>query len=188
MIGRCIQEKSPFGVCLIKAGSEVGGAATEPFRVGTTAHITGVQELDEGRMNITCTGGNRFSIREITQQTPYLVAEVEVLGAIPETGERVDEVVHTASALFAEYVRLNLAVANQWSRTIELPSQPAALSDYIAARLGIDLWARQRLLEEPSPTLRLQVEIELIAGLIRDLNVRVQAARSTRWLGFGVLN
>ena len=68
MISRCVERGEPFGVCLIRRGSEVGEAAVEPFRVGTTAHIRELQELAEGRLNIVCTGGQRFTIREISDR------------------------------------------------------------------------------------------------------------------------
>lgn len=187
MINHCIETGAPFGVCLIQSGAEVGPAA-QPFETGTTAHITSVQRLEGGRMNITCTGGNRFTIRRVTQQAPYLVADVEILGRSPEPESAAEALIHTAGELFAEYMRLNLAVVNQWSRSIEMPSGPAALSDYIAPRLTVGLPALQRLLEEPSPKTRLQLEIEYTASLIRQLTHRVQRAQTSRWNGFGVLN
>jgi Lon protease-like protein len=187
MIGGCLERGAPFGVCLIREGSEVGGAA-QPFEVGTTAYITSVQELDEGRMNITCIGGERFRIVEITERAPYLKARVETVQPKTETGETVDNLVDTANALFAEYVRLNLATTNQWARAIEMPSDPNELADFVAGRLGIDTWTKQRLLEQMSPTLRLQAEIEILSAAIRQLTVHVQVVRSQRWMGFGVLN
>ena len=49
MIGACSEHDTPFGVLLIKEGQEVGDPA-EPFQVGTTARITEVQQLEDGRM------------------------------------------------------------------------------------------------------------------------------------------
>jgi len=59
LIGRCLEEKLPFGVVLIRKGNEVGEPG-EPFDVGCTAHILRVQHLQEGRMNLLCRGGKRF--------------------------------------------------------------------------------------------------------------------------------
>ena len=187
MIADCIAAKRPFGVCLIREGNEVGTAA-EPFDFGTTAHIRSVEELDEGRLNIVCTGGQRFRVAEITQHSPYLAAEVSVVAPEDETGDQLDDLAGTAGALFAEYVRLNLASVNQWARGIEVPSDPGGLADFIGGRLGVDVWTKQRLLEQLSPTLRLQAEIEILAEAIRLLEPRVRVARAQRWTGFGVLN
>src|SRR6185295_4168291 len=76
MVSRCLGRGEPFGVCLIRAGQEVGAPA-EPFGIGTTAYIREVQELDEGRLNIVCIGGERFILGEITSSTPYITARIE---------------------------------------------------------------------------------------------------------------
>src|SRR3990172_7303439 len=61
MIRRCLEERTPFGVLLIRKGNEVGEPA-EPFDVGTVADMVRVQHLQEGRMNILCRGGERFRV------------------------------------------------------------------------------------------------------------------------------
>jgi Lon protease-like protein len=184
MINTCIDERRPFGVCLIKEGEEVGAVA-QPFKTGTTAHIREVQRLDEGQMNIVCIGGERFVIVSIVQETPYIVAEVQ--GLRQERLEAKD-VSETAASLFAEYVRLNLAMTNQWARTMEMPSDAGMLADFIGARLAVDVLTKQRLLEQLSPELRLQGEVEILGRAIHLLGTQVEVARAARWLGFGVLN
>lgn len=184
MINTCIEEKRPFGVCLIREGKEVGAPAA-PFKVGTTAHIREVQRLEEGRLNIICVGGERFEITSVEQETPYLTAEVR--GLRQEHAEAKDAA-EAAAALFAEYVRLNLAMTNQWARNIEMPSDAGALADFIAARVAVDAITKQRLLEQLSPELRLQAEIEILARAVNLLGTQVNVARAARWLGFGVMN
>lgn len=188
MINTCIDEKRPFGVCLIREGSEVGRTAAKPFDVGTTAHISEVQRLEEGRLNIACTGGERFRIKHVTQETPYLAAEVELLPPQTQDDERTRDLAQTAAALFSEYVRLNLAMTNQWARSIEMPTDAGSLADYIGGRIAIDPWAKQRLLELLSPVLRLEAEIQLLSEAIHQLQGHVQVARAQRWMSFGVMN
>lgn len=187
MIGLCLDRGRPFGVALIRRGNEVGEAA-EPFDVGTTAYITQVQRLPEGRMNLVCRGGQRFRIRRMTLREPYLVAEVEILQT--EAGDEAQEreLAEAAGALFAEYTRLYLAISNQWARSIEMPSAPDALADFIASRLSVGLWSKQRLLEELSVRRRLALELDLLGDAIRELTVRVDSARTARWRGFAVMN
>ncbi len=186
MVSRCLERGEPFGVCLIRTGQEVGAPA-EPFGIGTTAHIREVQELEEGSMNIICVGGERFIVGEITSRTPYITARIE-----PVASECADDsaasLAETAGSLFTDYVRLNLAMTNQWARRVDMPSDPGALSDYMAGALGIDVRAKQRLLEEMSPAMRLQAEVDILNEAIRQLTPRVQFARTARWLGFGVMN
>ncbi len=185
MIRRCLEEGTPFGVLLIRKGNDVGEPA-EPFDVGTVAHIVRVQHLQEGRMNLLCRGGKRFRVVKLVSQEPYLVGEVERLAAAAEADTA--ELADTAAALFGEYYRLYLALSNQWARSLEMPNDAAALSDFIASRLAVSLWTKQRLLEELSTRKRLEMEVEVMGEAIRELTPRVEAARAGRWQGLGAMN
>jgi len=187
MIARCLEERAPFGVLLIRKGNEVG-EPTEPFQVGTTAHIARVQHLDEGRMNLICLGGRRFRVLRVVREAPYLVADVEALASVHDAEAENPDLADTAAALFAEYYRLYLALSNQWARTMEMPGLPGDLADFIASRLGVSLWTKQQLLEELSVQRRLEIEIDILSDAIRELTPRVEAARMSRWRGFGAMN
>jgi Lon protease-like protein len=187
MIGQCIAEKRPFGVILIREGAEVGGPA-EPVEVGTTARVIEAQKLGDGKLNVTVIGEQRFRVLGVRRREPYLVGDIEILGIDEEPDGTLSDLAARAGALFAEYVRLNLAVTNQWARTIEMPSEPGPLADFIGHRLAVDLHAKQRLLEEESPRYRLRTEIDVLGEGIRLLHPRVRAARAARWSGLGVMN
>ena len=76
MIGRCIQENTPFGVVLIREGVEVGGNAV-PHEIGTSAYVINVERLPDGRMDISTVGHQRYRVREIVEERPFLIAAVE---------------------------------------------------------------------------------------------------------------
>jgi len=77
MIDKCIQERRPFGVVLIKSGTEALGPVAEPHPVGCIAYVTQVQRLEQGRLNIGAMGHERFQILELDDSLPYLVGQVE---------------------------------------------------------------------------------------------------------------
>jgi uncharacterized protein len=81
MIMRCIEQKTPFGVVMIKSGSEVDGLGptAEPYPIGCTAHIVQVQELGDGRKNIVAVGHERFEITQQYHDEPYLTGDVQFL-------------------------------------------------------------------------------------------------------------
>lgn len=187
MVNLCLESNSPFGVLLIRSGSEVGEAA-EPLEIGTTARIVRVQHLDAGRMNLICLGEQRFRLSRQVSETPYLVGEVEPLQSIDGEGPVVTDVADTVTALFAEYHRLYLAVSNQWTRHIDMPGPPGELADFVASRMAVDLWTKQRLLEELSVRRRLEMEMETLSDAIREMTPKVDAARSRRWRALGVMN
>ena len=187
MVNLCLERNSPFGVLLIRSGSEVGEAA-ETLEIGTTARIVRVQHLDAGRMNLICRGEQRFRLSRQVSETPYLVGEVEPLQSTDREGQVVADVADTVTALFAEYHRLYLAVSNQWTRQIGMPGAPGELTDFVASRMAVGPWTKQRLLEELSVRRRLEMEMETLSDAIREMTPKVDAARSRRWRSLGVMN
>jgi len=187
MIARCIEERRPFGVLLIRKGYEAGDTA-EPFDIGTTAHIARVDELEEGKMNLVCLGGQRFRTVRVLSDEPYLTGEVEFLPSTSTDDPKAKELSDDAGSLFAEYVRLYLAMSNQWARSVEMPGEPDGLADFIGARLGVTPQVKQRLLEELSARTRLALEVQILGEAIHEMAPRVEEARIMRWHGFAVMN
>ena len=78
MIGRCMKEDSPFGVLLIRDGSETGMADT--YDIGTIARITDWYQGSDGLLGITATGGQRFRLLSSRRQEDGLaIGEIELL-------------------------------------------------------------------------------------------------------------
>ena len=79
MAAACMKDSSPFGICLIEKGSEVGGGA-EPHAVGTLATIANWEMEQLGILMITAHGGRRFRIIETSVGANHqLEATVELL-------------------------------------------------------------------------------------------------------------
>lgn len=185
LVGRCLEEKVPFGVVLIRSGREVGGPA-EPFPVGTTARIGQVQRLEGGRLNLLALGERRFRIRDLLQTTPYLVAAVELLQ--DEDLEGSEGLAGQVGELFARFLRLTLAISGQWARSPGLPASPSALADAVAQRLPLDLRHKQSLLETLSVRRRLEREREFLLRALPELERRLARWRAQRWGAFWALN
>jgi hypothetical protein len=81
MAKACLRDGTPFGVCLIRAGAEVGAAAT-PEKVGCAARIARWDMPQLGLLHIVARGESRFRILEQRVQKDALVrAAVEPLPA-----------------------------------------------------------------------------------------------------------
>lgn len=81
----CMKRGTPFGVCTIREGREVGAPAV-PEQVGCLAHITDWDMQQLGVLNIRTRGGDRFRIlsREVASNG-LITAEVELLPPQPAT-------------------------------------------------------------------------------------------------------
>jgi uncharacterized protein len=79
MAAACLKEQSPFGVCLLAEGQEVGQPAV-PHRVGTLATIISWDMPQLGLLNVTLRGGARFRINDYAAgEDKLLTGEVELL-------------------------------------------------------------------------------------------------------------
>lgn len=169
MIGLCAQEERPFGVLLIKEGTEVGSPA-RPFEVGTLAKIVGVDRLDDGRMNIVTLGTQRFRLLQFsTEKRSYLVGDIQLLeeGASPQG---LDPLARDVLGLVRRYVTMVQMVAGQELVVPDAPSEPSDLSHFVGATLRIDNLERQRLLEAESALSRLQMEKDILVRENKNLD------------------
>lgn len=69
MVRHCMRQRCPFGVLLIRVGSEVGASGgAETSEIGTTARIVDFNSLPDGLLGITCIGERKFSVVKRWQQ------------------------------------------------------------------------------------------------------------------------
>src|SRR5579871_3645715 len=79
MIGRCIDQQTPFGIILAVRD---GIAA-----IGCTAHVVRVAKTyDDGRMDILTAGQTAYRVQELHNDQPYLEGDVELLEDDPRPG------------------------------------------------------------------------------------------------------
>jgi Lon protease-like protein len=84
MAKACLRDSTPFGVCLIKEGQEVGAQAV-PESIGTLATIVDWDMPQLGVLQIKTRGGQRFFINRYKDNgAGLLLAEVTLLDAEPE--------------------------------------------------------------------------------------------------------
>jgi Lon protease-like protein len=114
MVRRCLDSSSPFGVVLIREGSEVAppaGASQELAiaGVGTFAEIREASRYADGRWDVLAVGTARFLVREVhTEIAPYLVADVDLYPDEPGDvdDDEAEELVERVTRRFVDYLRL----------------------------------------------------------------------------------
>ena len=188
LVREVLDEEAPFGIVLIKRGREVGGGAV-PVDTGCAVRIREHQELEDGRYNLLCEGTQRFRIRDLLGEEPFLRAEVEFL---PEPEDASDEATQEAAAgvaeQLAEHMRLVLALQDGWQREFRFPAPPARLADHAGARLEAPAQIKQQVLEAPTVGRRLELLSKRLQIENRVLAERVVLHRRQKLAGLGVLN
>jgi Lon protease-like protein len=159
MAKACLRDGTPFGVCLIREGREVGEPAL-PEDVGCTARIVDWDMPQLGLLQVVARGERRFRIRSRHVQADGLArAEVEMLA---EAG---DAPIDAGADLCARVLRRIVDAAP--AGLVEAPPRydsAAWVSARLAELLPLSLASRQRLLEMDAPRDRLEILRRLISS------------------------
>jgi len=85
MAKACLRDQTPFGVCLIREGAEVGTPAThEPL--GCLARIVQWDMQQLGLLQLVAQGGERFRVlARRVRPDGLILADIELLAEIPDT-------------------------------------------------------------------------------------------------------
>ena len=118
----------------------------------------------------------RFAIRRIVRQKPYIEADVRLLGAEPDDGPVAADVLDAVRAAVTRHVRLAMGLRGGWVREVKTPDDAEALSYFVGGLLQSDADVKQSLLEEPSTARRLRRELALLGAEEEKLKALVARA------------
>jgi uncharacterized protein len=153
MVRHCMRQHCPFGVVLIRAGSEVGAhQAGEMSVIGTTARIVDFSSLPDGLLGITCSGERKFTIKKHWQQADGLhLADIEFTPD-EERADLPEEFFHLGELLKKVLPELGDLYAN-----VPKHFSDAAWVGYrLAEILPLSLAEKQYCLEVDDPVVRLR--------------------------------
>ena len=167
MLKHVLQTNQTFGVNLIKNGMEALGPLPQPFEIGCTARVIQVDPQENGIIDLTVVGDERFHILRLGVPQDYLTAFVE---SAPLITHHTLEVVRGAQKLrrnllaylhlLAKYnadnlegsiIDLNMDISN-----LQMPEDPMMLIYLSAALLQIPAREKQPLLEAETGSLLLE--------------------------------
>jgi Lon protease-like protein len=152
MTRECLKHDQPFGVCLIREGSEVGTPA-QPEGVGCLAYITDWDMQQLGLLQLRTRGGRRFRVLDSSVAGQSLLrARVELLP------DETDADVPAEFTALADLLRL--VVADKTEAVFAEPHEFGSAS-WVGYRLSeilpVPLAAKQKLLELDGALARLEI-------------------------------
>ncbi|MCA9916951.1 MAG: LON peptidase substrate-binding domain-containing protein [Anaerolineales bacterium] len=148
MVRYCTENKSPFGILLIREGKAEGDVYVEPYDVGCMVSITQLEQLEDGRLLIMAVGQERFRVQSVNRNKPYLVGQVEQLPYLPEKTAPLQEAANKLHPLVLSYLtQLTTLADNIEFDPTQVPTEPEALSHMAASLLQVSLETKQSLLE-----------------------------------------
>ncbi len=169
MIQFCLDMGCPFGIALIRSEGDTQ-IQTEPYLVGTKVRIVESFLYEDGRMDITVEGVERFRIRDFNEELPYLRGVIENLYEIPEEDQdRLFELSTEARAM-AEMLIKEHVDNQEFAIKVLFPDDPEHLSFAIANMLEFSPIRKQFFLELVETSVRLEYLIEVLSELSRNVS------------------
>ena len=164
MIGECLSQNRAFGMVRAKenALSAIGCSATI---------LTVIKKYEDGRMDISAEGAQRFEIIQLSQERSFLQAEVAFFDDEPST---------VSKSAAETVIQLHEQLFSVIGQPVEVEQDAAYLSFRLAQDLPVDLDFKQTLLEMKSEAERIEVLTEYYQATIpkieNSLRVRQRAS------------
>ena len=158
MISRCMKDNAPFGVLLIRDGSEAGEATMH--EVGTLARITDWYQGSDGLLGVTAVGEQRFRLLSRRQLADGLnIGEIEKLPPEPAQGlpDKYESLRKILENVLDDMGRLYDGIERQLDDAVWV-------SHRLVEILPIELEQKQVFLESSDTTARLELIDELISS------------------------
>jgi Lon protease-like protein len=164
MISRCTRDGSPFGVVLIRKGSDTwrpDSNSPDLFDIGTEAVVVDFNQLNSGRLGITAAGRRKFRLKSVSEQPDHLlIGKVAYLPDEPTmtVGDEHRDLVDLLSELLAHpgVQQLNLDIDLKDARSVGWR---------LSELLPIEAEIKQSLLQLQLPRERLQELTRLVNKL-----------------------
>jgi Lon protease-like protein len=152
MVRYCMREHAPFGVVLIRAGVEAGGAVTSTADVGTSARIVDFFQMPDGLLGIRCIGERKFKVIERRVQSDGLNMGTVEWAAAERAADLPPDYMHLAALL-----RKVLPELGEIYQSVPKHFHDAGwVSARLAEILPINLGEKQLCLELADPVRRLE--------------------------------
>lgn len=157
LLSDCLADDRRFGVVAIRYGRAERGVA-DVYSVGTVAEIVRVEGLDDGRSNIVTRGAQRFRIKRLLRDGPYLRADVTLLDE--QSG---DPSLAPFTAVLRNHLQAYLCEMGAGEKLAgRLPANPAQLAWLAACAAELQLSEQQQLLEIDCLAARLKTTIKFL--------------------------
>ena len=159
LVTECLAHKTPFG--MIRAREN---ALAE---VGCTAVILNVTKTyEDGRLDISTEGGQRFEIQQLNQERSFLRGKVVFVE---------DEPSQVSSSDNDTVIQLHEQLFEVLGQPIEVEKSYASLSFQLAHELPVDLDFKQSILEMKSEAERIETLIEYYRSTIPKVEKTMRA-------------
>ncbi len=126
------------------------------YKVGTLGAILQLLRLPDGTVKALIEGKRRARVRGFVPHADYLLAEVDIIADVDAVGSEYDALMRLTVETFEEYVKYNKKIPPEVALSIASITDPARLTDMVAAHVPFKISDKQALLEKAHPLKRLE--------------------------------
>ncbi len=130
---------------------------------GVLANVLQLLKLPDGTVKVLVEGQARVRITEYLDNDAFFEARAEYLEEVPGDEETTEALLRTVGEEFARYAKVRKNIPEEALAAVGESTEPAKLADLVAGHLGIDVSAKQDLLE----TLSVSERLEKVYGLMQ---------------------
>ncbi len=161
MIKECLTSGNPFGVVLVKHGQSPvfnvnDKQFTDFYSVGTTARITAIEQLKNGRLNLLTIGQERFILKDCYPGLDnFLVGRVDPFPLNENVdGDGIEKMTKTLHSMMQRYINHLADASGEDLSNAKLPTDPTSLAFLAGTAIQGPYWAnesdKQKLLSTQS--------------------------------------
>jgi ATP-dependent Lon protease len=171
LVNDAVQERKVIGVVTQRDPETQEPTESDLYRVGTLTNIHKMFKFPDGSLRLVVQGVQRFRLLAITQDRPFLKAQVELIpDEVPSEQEiEVKALAQSVLGFFQRVVDLSPNVPDELGALASNIQEPARLADFIAGSLpSLNTAQKQEILEILDAKTRLE---RINSVLVKDLEV-----------------
>jgi len=152
MVQDCITGDRYLSVALLRKGWEQESGSPRPYPVAGFGRIVHASRLPNDCMDIVVQGMGRIRMLDFHDDRPYLSATVEILRPTYAPGQSLTAQTETMKQRFLDLLDLKRVTAPELRTSLRLLASPLDLVFFILARLPVDPYTKQEILQTPAVT------------------------------------
>jgi len=154
-----------------KTASEDDPIESDIYQIGTVASILQLLKLPDGTIKVLVEGEQRAKVEHFVTQGEYYSAHITIMESVIEDSREIEVFSRSIISQFEQYIKLNKKIPPEILTSLSNIDDPSQLADTVAAHLSVKLDEKQKILEMPEVTERLESLITLIESEIDLLQV-----------------
>ncbi|HRZ76618.1 MAG TPA: LON peptidase substrate-binding domain-containing protein, partial [Bacteroidales bacterium] len=145
--------------------------------IGTVAHIIKLLQMPDGNTTAIIQGKRRFNLRQVIQEQPYMLAQVQAFSDVDNVahaGREAEALFQSLKELSLEIIRLSPNIPSDASFAIKNIESPAFLVNFISSNLNNAIEEKQHLLELSDLHERARLVLGFLTRELQMLEIRNQ--------------